>query len=203
MSKELTAVTAFDAFCQAIESFWSVGATDESKKYAAESIETLTAVFKDVIDHPDKECRDIMMKAAFLAGKAINISKTTGPHALSYALTQGFRIPHGLAVILTLPAFMDFNTSLTKDLNNKLTPDEYGERVNELFKILKVSNTVEAINTIHKMIAYTGFQVGLRNYGVSVNDIKPLAESVNVERLGNNPTVLSHNDVQLIYKQSL
>ena len=42
-------------------------------------------------------------------GKAINISKTTMPHALSYFLTKTYGLPHGYAVALTLGAFIKFN----------------------------------------------------------------------------------------------
>ena len=50
-----------------------------------------------------------MSIAANLSGKAINISKTTAPHALSYPLTAYFDIPHGQAVSLTLNEFLKFN----------------------------------------------------------------------------------------------
>ena len=43
-----------------------------------------------------------MCLAAFYSGKAISISKTTAPHALSYPFTSYFNIPHGHAVSLTL-----------------------------------------------------------------------------------------------------
>ena len=50
-----------------------------------------------------------MSIAANLSGKAISISKTTAPHALSYPFTSYFGIPHGHAVSLTLNDFLKFN----------------------------------------------------------------------------------------------
>ena len=46
-----------------------------------------------------------MLLASNLAGKAINISKTTGPHAVSYPFSAMFGIDHGHAVSLTLENF--------------------------------------------------------------------------------------------------
>ena len=43
-----------------------------------------------------------MFLAANYAGKAINITKTNVPHALSYYLTSKFKIGHGYAVFLNL-----------------------------------------------------------------------------------------------------
>ena len=42
-----------------------------------------------------------MLLASNLAGKAINISKTTAPHAVSYPFSSMFNIDHGHAVSLT------------------------------------------------------------------------------------------------------
>ena len=50
-----------------------------------------------------------MSIAANLAGKAINISKTTAPHATSYPFTSLFNISHGHAVSLFFENFFKFN----------------------------------------------------------------------------------------------
>ena len=61
--------------------------------------------------------RNNLLLGAFLAGKAINISKTTAPHALSYPLTSHFGIPHGHAVAMTLGIFFDLNATYFHDIN--------------------------------------------------------------------------------------
>ena len=50
-----------------------------------------------------------MLYASNLAEKAISISKTTAPHAVSYPFTSLFNISHGHAVSLTLSKFILFN----------------------------------------------------------------------------------------------
>ena len=50
-----------------------------------------------------------MLMASNLAGKAISISKTTAPHAVSYPFTFLFNISHGHAVGLFFERFFKFN----------------------------------------------------------------------------------------------
>ena len=72
--------------------------------------------------------------AANLAGKAINISKTTAPHAFSYSF-KWRGIPHGHAVWLTLPIFEIHNN--TKDENN-LNLNSYQTFRNSISEIMSL-----------------------------------------------------------------
>ncbi len=47
---------------------------------------------------PNNENSKNMLFASHLAGKAINRSKTTGPHAVSYPFSAMFGLDHGHAV---------------------------------------------------------------------------------------------------------
>lgn len=201
LPKELTAITVFDAFCHAIESFWSVGATLESKRYAKESIEIILGVFDSLINAPSAVDRDKMMRASFLAGKAINISKTTAPHALSYALTQYFGIPHGLAAMLLFPAFFELNTNMnTVSLNSAIDFEEYDNRMHELKTLMGVVSSKDAASKISQMILAAGFKRRLRDYGINNSDIALLADSVNIERLNNNPVIMNREQLILLLK---
>ena len=50
-----------------------------------------------------------MLQVINLAGQAINISKTTAPHALSYPFTAYYKISHGHAVSLTFNEILKYN----------------------------------------------------------------------------------------------
>ena len=80
----VSACCAFDALCQAIESFWSIGSTPESQKYAREAIILIKNSMLKATNLDCIESRGKLSKGAYLAGKAINISTTSAPHALSY-----------------------------------------------------------------------------------------------------------------------
>ena len=56
----------------------------------------------------DKKNSYKMLLGANYAGKAINISKTTLPHAVSYPFTSQFNIACGHAVSLTINKFLNF-----------------------------------------------------------------------------------------------
>ena len=78
--------TNFDAYAQTVESLWAKGATDESKTYANRALVLM------------KE--DNWPEASYWAGRAIDISRTTAAHALSYYLTSHYGVPHGHAVYM-------------------------------------------------------------------------------------------------------
>ena len=73
--------TVMDALCHAVESFWSVNSTDESKQYSRTAIELIVANIDDYLAG-DNSKNEIMQEAAYVAGKAINIAQTTAGHAM-------------------------------------------------------------------------------------------------------------------------
>lgn len=83
------ACTEFDAYAQAVESLWARGATGESRAFAQKAL--------DLMAHGDQ------MLGSYWAGRAIDISRTTAAHALSYYLTVRYGVPHGHAVYMMFP----------------------------------------------------------------------------------------------------
>ena len=83
------ASTEFDAYAQAVESLWAVGATDESRAFARKALDLMAA--------------GEQMLGSYWAGRAIDISRTTAAHALSYYMTATYGIPHGHAVYMMFP----------------------------------------------------------------------------------------------------
>ena len=98
MPSRLAAVTGLDALCQAIESLWATGGDEQSAHFAEQALRLISRTLVDSSNSGDPTGRGAMMLGAHLAGHAINRSKTTAPHALSYAISQRFKLPHGLAV---------------------------------------------------------------------------------------------------------
>ena len=83
------ASTEFDAYAQAVESLWAVGATDESRSCARKALDLMA--------------KGEQMLGSYWAGRAIDISRTTAAHALSYYMTAKYGIPHGHAVYMMFP----------------------------------------------------------------------------------------------------
>lgn len=167
----LKACTAMDAYCHAIESYWSKQATNISREYAVKAIKLCRDNIVRYVNSNDKQASDNMMFASHFAGKAINISKTTVAHALSYKITSDYGIPHGHAVSLTIAKLFDYNVSHCNNLHflkNLITqnPTTY---FNDLFDHIHLETNVKKIGSI---------------------DIKSIVDSINVERLVNNPIEL-------------
>ena len=80
--------------CHSMESFWSVNSTEESKQYSREAIQ-LMMKYKNAYLANEAIGNTAMLKAANIAGKAINITQTTAGHAMCYKLTSLYGIAHG------------------------------------------------------------------------------------------------------------
>ncbi len=190
MSPYLTAVTGMDALSQAIESFWAKGANNRSKLFAGSAIKTILKVFPDVVYHPNLENRREMMQGSHAAGEAINISKTTAPHAISYILTILYGIPHGHAVALTLPQFFEYN--LGNDNNNCDQNNLSNQERQDLFDLIGCKTVSEGREKLENIIKLTGLETKLSKLGSkNRKDINMIIQNINIERLNNNPRVVT------------
>ena len=84
--------------CQAIESWWSVNSTEESRSYS-QNLEMIVgngAYFGDRM-----RLQRVMLVR--ICRTAINIAKTTAAHAMSYKITSMYGLPMTHAVAICLP----------------------------------------------------------------------------------------------------
>ena len=94
---------------------------------------------KIVSGEASKEEFQYFIEAANLAGKAINISKTTSPHAFSYSFTSGYSIPHGQAVWLTLPKIFEIHkNALDGRTQNIVDYEELRKSIDEIINLTKL-----------------------------------------------------------------
>jgi alcohol dehydrogenase class IV len=194
----LTACSGSDALCQAIESYWSVQSTEESRSYAKEAILLLWKYLPQAVEN-DLDARRNVMLAANLAGRAINISFTTAPHACSYGLTAYAGIPHGHAVSLTLPYFFDLNMNVSADNCIDLRGAVFvRERMNELLFFLncKTENVKEKLSSFFELLFGNKNEEAIA--GITDDLRIQLALSVNLQRLQNNPVKISKEDIENI-----
>ena len=170
MSPYQTACSGMDALAQSIESGWARGGTDASRLVAAEARQLALAHLLGAVQNPTPTHRAGMLDASYLAGKAIDVSKTTGAHAFSYILTSRFGLPHGHAVGLLLPHFVRHHQE------NGVTLDGINASLIE-----KLLNQLELSKTVP----------------VSAGELFDLLMShVNLERLHNNPVAISDEFVR-------
>lgn len=173
-SKYLTACTGFDALAQAIEAFWNLNATEESDIYAEKAIKLLWPNLPNVVKKPTDDLRDNVSEGSYWAGRAINITKTTAPHAFSYPFTSYYEYPHGHAVALTFPYFMDLNCS-----------EKNKDRV-RVVRLLDILGFDCNVNLMERMTEYVE-SIGLQKREDTKIDKEFILSQVNMDRLKNNP----------------
>lgn len=205
LQPNVTATSGIDAFSQSVESYWNVNANEESKRYSKEAITLILNNLNTAVNEPTKESRANMSAAAHLAGKAINITKTTAPHAVSYAMTSYFGIPHGQAVCITLAEFLEYNYNVTEtDSAEGLSMTEVRNNIKDLIRLFNCSDPAQAKKLITDLIGSIGLKIKLSELNItSENDLKLICESVNLERLKNNPRNVTKESIAKILKSIL
>ena len=195
--KHLTAVSGMDALCQAIESYWSVRSTVESKMYAGQALKLVLKNIEPAVNDPSDRVREDMMKGAHKAGKAINISKTTACHALSYTFTNKFNIPHGHAVGLTIGSLFK---KIDELIDHGTVADKRGKEfvrdtMLDLYAHIGVSNASEAHLRLNNLKNAINLENRISKLGVNTDAFKMILEEVSIDRLSNTPVELQKDDL--------
>lgn len=138
-----------------------------------------------------------MCVASNLAGKAINISKTTAPHAISYAMTSQHGIPHGIAVAMLLGEVLEFNALVSgDDCVDPRGTDHVNVQVKRIVKILKADDVRQAREQFDRLLGNIGCPRSPSEAGITnENALRRIAQSVNFQRLSNNPRRVETEDV--------
>ncbi|WP_246120043.1 phosphonoacetaldehyde reductase [Blastopirellula retiformator] len=189
LPRSITAATGLDAFCQAIESLWAVGSTDQSIAYASEALPLIVENLPIAVLAPTAKSRRGMSRAAHLAGKAINISRTTAPHAISYAITSRHGFPHGVAVAMTLSRMLKYNASVqAADCADPRGVSFVQRQIDRIVDLLASQTLEEASQKIDSFIAKLGCPTSLQAAGINTRpQIEAIVQQVNAERMSNNP----------------
>lgn len=195
LPKYITACSGMDALSQAIEAYWSVNSTDESKEYSKKAIELILPSLESAVNDPTLVARESMLLASHYSGKAINIAKTTAPHALSYKITSEYGIPHGHAVSLTLAEFLLFNSKVNAlDTTDKRGMNYVRKSISDINGFLGGSSSSEAYLVLKDLMKKIGLSTSLEDLKITEkNKIMNIINSVNKDRLKNNPREISYS----------
>ena len=198
MPPSVTATTGLDALCQGIESIWSVRSTDASRGPAERAVALAVEHLESAVAHPAPMSRTGMLEAAHLAGMAIDVTYTTGPHALSYALTSTFGIPHGNAVALTLGAFIEYNACVTEsDCIDERGTDHVRSAVDTVVQLLGGRDPGSARERFNAIVVGCNAIASLSDIPAPAAGVRrTLVEGVNLERLANNPRRLTPQSLE-------
>lgn len=199
----VTAATGLDALCQAVESLWANRADDASRAFARRAVALIVPRLEAAVHRPTPEIRDALAEAANLAGRAIDVSRTTACHAMSYPLTIRWGVPHGHAVALTLGEMIVHNAAVSaEDVWDPGGLARARAKVEEVIHLLDCSTAQQARARVQAMIADAGLATRLSQLGVADKaDRDFIAGQVNLERLRNNPRALTRPQIDAILER--
>lgn len=190
--------TMLDALCHAIESFWSIHSTKESKIYSRKALQAILNSKDSYLKNEDTGNKE-MLYAANMAGKAINITQTTAGHAMCYKLTSLYGVAHGYAAALCVSKLWIY---MMTHLDQCIDPR--GKRYlhstfEEIAEAMECNTVVEAVRQYEEMMTSFKLKVPIPR----AEDFEILKISVNPVRLKNNPVRLDTETIDRLYHQIL
>ena len=193
---KIKASAGFDAIAQALESLISKKSNDESVKYASKSLKISIKSYTNFLKDPNLKNATEMALASNLAGRAINISKTTAPHAASYPFTSLFNISHGHAVGLFFEKFFEFN------YNNIFRSEanfDLNKRFNIIFDLFETPDIKSFNSKISLIKKRANLEDNLYDLNIDINKrSEEIISGINILRLGNNPVKINGADIYKI-----
>ncbi len=183
MPMKLVVSSALDAMAHATESYWAKANNMVSDIYALKAISMIMENLEKLMDKPKREYYLAMAEASMLAGRAFSNTKTTACHSISYPLTLGYGIPHGVAVSMLLPSLLRINKKEIKGKEALL--NAYGAK-----------NMKEAGAKIVRLLEKAEIPYKLSDWKVEREALENIAENCFTKgRMENNPVDLSKEDV--------
>ena len=198
LPRRLTASTGLDALCHAVESYLSKKANPFSRMLSGHAAALIAANLERAYqDGADREARENMLFASFLAGMCLSSSSTVAVHALSYPLGGKNHIPHGIGNAILLPGVLQVNlpdcAEAYGQLADLMLPGSrwpLGE---------KAERFVEYITQLCRRLDIPD---SLAGYGIGEGDVEELAsQAMEVRRLlDQNPRALSREEIAGVYR---
>lgn len=202
MTPEITAVTGFDAFAQALEGFLSRNENPMGNLCAQQAMAIIFPTLSQVIHNGnDLDLRAAMAWGDTLAGVSLATNSIITPHAFSMVLGARYGIPHGRAIAAVMPACLRHSRA---GAVHKLA------HVARLLGCTQQASDGEladwAIVAIDEFIARINLNRGVQQYGVLDRDFGPLAEEARATfslRLAADPVPADAEGLVLILHNSL
>lgn len=190
--------TMMDALCHAIESFWSVNSTDKSKEYSRAAIKGVLENMSGYLENTE-EGNAGMLKAAYTAGQAINITQTTAGHAMCYKITSLFRSAHGHAAILCDRVLFPWMVENTDKYIDPRGEDYLRTTLDEIGQAMGCEDAKAGAEKLRRIFDELGLEVPT----AAAEQFEILKKSVNPVRLKNHPITLDVDTIDALYHNIL
>lgn len=190
--------TMCDALCHAIESFWSVNSTEESKEYSRTAIQGVLGNMEGYLSNTD-EGNAGMLRAAHTAGKAINITQTTAGHAMCYKITSLFRSAHGHAAVLCDRVLFPWMVENTDKCIDPRGEEYLRKTLDEIGQAMDCKDACSGAKKLTELFEKLELEVPTATEA----QFDELKNSVNPIRLKNHPIALDVDTINILYQKIL
>mgnify|MGYP000764330690 FL=1 len=190
--------TCLDALCHAIESYWSVRSTPESRTYAQKAIRLY-------FEHLDGYLANTpagnagMLRASYNAGRAIDFTSTTAAHAMCYNITMHCHTSHGHSVAAGLAEIWDYMRIHNDRVNDPRGRDYVLDSFDRIGILMGGQNGADGVAIFRSLLE----RMELQSPTATPDQCAAFAKKVDINRLGNNPTKLTVEDVEALYRKIL
>lgn len=173
--------TTVDALAHLIESYLNTNANSYNRMYSEKGLRLFAEMKEDLLQcrrfggEPGQTLSDAvfdkLMQMSTTAGMAITHTSTSLPHGLSYPVTYEMGVPHGKAVGIFLPGFLNFYQE-KEDVRAVLrqmcfaSVDDFTEYLDELLGKVEISDDLWKKDV--EMIM--GNQAKLKNYPFTMDE---------------------------------
>lgn len=198
------ATSGIDAVAQAIESLWAAAATATSRRFARRALRHLLPNIEAFVHDSSAENASPMSIGSHLAGRAIDISRTTASHALSYSITKKYGVSHGHAVGLTLGSFIEAHAEPSAgQLQPAIDADLHDRAMEDILGRLGASTGSGGRRRFRELMTSLDLAVDLSAVGIVTPEQRAdVAASVNPERLGNNPIRFNEDELRALLDEA-
>ena len=196
------ACNGLDALAQAIESAWAAGSSEQSREYSFRAVALCKKYLKAVLEPgASEDALQGMMEASNLAGKAINISKTTAAHAWSYAITSHHSVPHGHAVWLTLPSIFEMHATASAEMVTDPRGMKHFQAImTRLMDIWGIVSPEDSGRNLKSYLQAINIESSMGEIGANTAEKREfLSKQVNMQRMSNNPVGLTEVHINQIF----
>ena len=207
MPPALTAATGMDALTHAVEAYVSTAATPMTDACAEKAMEFINRYLRRAVANgQDKEAREGMCYAQYLAGMAFNNASLGHVHAMAHQLGGFYDLPHGECNAILLPYVSEYNRIATRRRFGRIARI-LGEITDGLSADEASKKAIAAINTLSQDV---GIPAGLKALGkkygkeVKEEDIPTMTGNAQKDACGlTNPRTMTDAAVAAIYKAAM
>ena len=198
---DVTAATGMDALTHALEAYVSLGAHVLTDPSALEAIRLIYRWLPVAVeDGKNREAREMMACAQYLAGMAFNSAGLGLVHALAHQPGATHNLPHGVCNAILLPVVAAFNRSASVSrfahIAAALGVDTAG--MNE------ETASHAAIEALRQLAARVGIPAGFRQLGIEEKDIEGWLDKALADPCAPaNPRTATREQVRELYLQAL